>query len=194
MSEPAEINLEDLLSKTEKTIISGITRGLSIIQESEDSEESTQSVVYTESVAERVEELVGERSLPEFGPPINQTSSWEIPIVLIADSWPELKINSEGIYLTKGFYKLEYTFSNVHPGSVLAVFEQNSKQLMRVLDYLPHHGASSNNYVIRQNGTRYLRVNQTLVVGLVNNQGGFRPKDFKGAVTVTIHKLKQTPN
>lgn len=47
------------------------------------------------------------------------------PINLVEIAWPELKTYASGVYLTKGFYKIEYTLNNVIPYFGLGLFDSD---------------------------------------------------------------------
>lgn len=163
-----------------------------------ESTESIEEQEEPEGVSDKINRLEAVNfTIPTFGPPINSLSYWEIsqPIVLSGEAWPYLRVNNEGVYLSKGFYKLDCTLANIHSGSGLGEFSQETKTLNKLITYIPNSGLKDNRkYVVRYQERKYLQVKSPVVLGLTNKDGVFRPKNFWGSITLIVHKLKTTPN
>lgn len=131
---------------------------------------------------------------PSYGPAVNALSYWEIskPIYLTNVIYNDLKINTESIYLSKGFYKFSYTFSNVNPPGGIGIFDTDKKELIRLIAYQSYYGGQGEK-VVRFSGTEYFKTDKDVVIGVTNGFGNFRPASFRGIVSVTVHKLRNSP-
>lgn len=150
------------------------------------------------SEAEQPTETFGEiaqLTTPSFGPSINANTIWEIsnPIYLTNVIYQGIGITAEGIYLSKGFYKIKYTFSNVKTASGLALFEANTKKFISLIAYQSYYG-SEGEKVIRFQGEEYYNINSNVIIAITNGVGEYRPEEFRGIISVTILKQRSSPN
>lgn len=111
------------------------------------------------------------------------------PIVLIEGdrAWPELKVDTDGILLEKGFYKIEYTLNNVKPGHGLGLFNTR-REFQKLLMY--HRYLGDPPTILFKNGHFYLEIKETSVIALTDDVGKYRPKNDNGIIFVTVHQYK----
>lgn len=198
-----EIKQKTLMLTEETKDIEKIDRGTQIDEKqsseiatpTEEGHKETQSEACTSKGTEE-ETNIPEITIPIYGPVVNpEAAFWEIsePIFLLGSDQSKLSISREGLYLERGFYKIEYTFINIHPGTGLALFESDSKRFIKLLAYLSYSGATSNTALSLGKDKAYFEVKKVQVLGITNSKLEYRPKTIKGTIVVTIHRLKLTP-
>lgn len=132
-----------------------------------------------------------EFTVPDYSKPINISGSIvqiSSPIVLIETTWPELKVDIDGILLDKGFYKIEYTLNKIPQYIGLGLFNTNRK-FQKLLTY--HRAINNPPEILFENGHFYLEIKETGVIAITNGDGNYRPKaGFHGVIFVTVHRYK----
>lgn len=132
-----------------------------------------------------------EFTVPDYSKPINISGSIvqiSSPIVLIETTWPELKVDIDGILLDKGFYKIEYTLNKIPQYIGLGLFNTNRK-FQKLLTY--HRAINNPPDILFENGHFYLEIKEKGVIAITDGDGNYRPKSgFHGVIFVTVHRYK----
>lgn len=131
---------------------------------------------------------------PTFSPPINLNNTHvqvTSPIILIEVKWEDLKVKTESVHLEKGIYKIEYTINNLEPFCGLGLFNLK-KEFKQILVY--HRSLFNPPPIVHESGHFYLELKEANLIALTNGDGFYRPYNFRGLISVTIHKYKTSPN
>lgn len=173
---------EDIQEEVTKVVLDAINK---LITEGETADE-TLDLLCDETFDEKV-------SLnPNYGANINPyQSTWKIsnPIALTARAW--LGRNIDGINLSAGFYKIEYTLSGLEAfGSGLAIFEPETQKFRELITW--HTFNSKHSHVIHIEGHKYIRIHSEALLSIVDSYGNFRPSEFSGVYIVTVLKLRDS--
>lgn len=120
---------------------------------------------------------------PIYGAKINPyKSTWEIsnPISLTKTK------NTDGIFLKKGFYKIEYEVNILEDSySGLAIFDPKDYKIITIIAwYFCNKGQSKH-----LNGSKYYKTSEEVILGITNNKGEHKPEAQIGTTFLTIHKL-----